>query len=344
MPFRRTLAVALLCALPFSHAFAAEEAKVATIQWALPWKPGTTLEYVSEDLSTSNLRGPERTRTTSTATVRITEALKNGFVQAWSWRDTVFAVEEGDKSTEAAMREVAAGLQDVTLEVELDAAGNYARLRNLAQITPRLREAMRPMMFLGLDKSLASIPDAARREEARKSATPQTEAFLERMLAPAVLETMLARNIQWYNGFVGIDIEPDQDYEAKVELPNPMGGATIPVTITFSLSVAEDDPDDLYVAFEQKIDRENAGAAVTAIIEGLLGDKLPDDRKQKLDISIVDEGLFVVHRPTGIVEMFESTRTVQAGAKSKVDRHRLRLANGEHDHAWRDEEDEDGGE
>lgn len=344
MKFRRTLAVALLCALPFPHAFAVEEAKVETIQWVLPWKPGITLEYVSEDLTTSNLRGPERTRTTSTATVRITEALKNGFVQAWSWRDSTLAVEEGDKSHEAAMRDVAAGLQDVVLEVELDAAGNYARLRNLAQITPRLREAMRPMVRLGLDDRLAKIPDAARREEARKSATVQTDAFLERMLAPAVLETMLARNVQWYNAFVGIDIEPDQDYEAKVELPNPMGGAPIPVTITFSLSVAGDDPDDLFVAFEQKIDRENAGAAVTAIIEGLTGEKVPGDQKQQLEISIVDEGLFVVHRPTGVVEMFESTRTVQAGAKSKVDRHRLRLANGEHDHAWRDEEVEDSGE
>lgn len=343
MTFRRTLAVALLCTLPFSHAFAAEEAVAPTIRWVLPWKSGTTLEYVSEDLTTSNVREPERTRTTSTATVRITGALKEGFVQTWSWQDTEFVVEEGDKSREAAMREVAAGLQDVVLDVELDAAGNYARLRNLAQITPRLREAMRPMALLGLDDNLAKIPDATKREEARKSATSQIGAFLDRMLAPALLETMLARNIQWYNGFVGIDIEPDQDYEAKVALPNPMGGEPIPVTLTFSLSVVADDPDDLFVAFEQKLDRGNAGAAVTAIIEGLLGDKLPGDRKP-LDISVVDEGLFVVHRPTGVVEMFESTRTVQAGARSKVERHRLRLTNGEHDHVWRDEQNEAGSE
>jgi hypothetical protein len=340
MPIHRTLAVALLCALPLSHAYAGEEAKTPTIQWVLPWKAGTALEYVSEDLETSNIREPERTRTTSTATVRIAETLKQGFVQTWSWRDTEFVVEEGDKSREAAMREAAAGLQDVTLEVDLDAAGNYARLRNLAQITPRLREAMRPIVFLALDDNLAKIPDAAKREEARKSATSQVDAFLERMLAPAMLETMLTRNIQWYNGFVGIDIEPDQNYEAKVELPNPMGGAPIPVAITFSLSVSGDDPDDLFVAFEQKLDRENAGAAVTALIEGLLGEKMPADQKRKLDLSIVDEGLFVVHRPTGVVEMFESTRTVQAGDRSKVERHRLRLVNGEHEHAWSDAQPE----
>ena len=343
MSLRRTLAAALLCALPFSQAFAGGAA-APTVRWVLPWKAGTTLEYASEDLQTSNLRGPERTRTTATATVRITEATKQGFVQAWSWKDTAVAGEEGDRSREAAMREAAAGLQDVTLEVELDASGNYARLRNLERIAPRLREAMRPMVLLGLDNQLAGIADAARREEARKATTARIDAFLERMLAPAMLETMLTRNIQWYNGFVGIDIEPEQTYEAKVELPSPAGGAPIPVTITFSLSVGDDDPDDLFVTFEQKLDRENAGAAMTAMIEGLLGEKLPADQKQKLELSIVDEGLFIVHRPSGIVEMFQSTRTVQAGEKRKVDRHRLRLLDNAHGHVWRDEEDEAGAE
>ena len=338
MSFRRTLAVALLCALPFSHSLAAEEAAAPTVKWVLPWKPGTTLEYASEDLTTNDLAKRERTRATATATVRITEATKQGFVQAWSWRDEAYVVEEGDKSGEAQMREFATAMQDVTLEVELDAGGNYARLRNLAEITPRLRHAMQPLMLAGLDASLAKIPDA-KRDEARKAAMAQVEGLVDRMLAPAVLETMLTRNIQWYNAFVGIDIEPDQDYEAKVEVANPVGGAPIPVTVTFSLSVSKEDPDDLFVAFEQKIDRENGGAAVSAIIEGLLGTTLPKDEKQ-LEISIIDEGLFVVHRPTGVVEMFEATRTLQTGGKSKVERHRSRLTNGEHEHVWTDEQEE----
>jgi hypothetical protein len=333
MSLRRTLAAALLCALPLYPALAAEEAAAPTVKWVLPWKPGTTLEYASEDLTTSDLARRERTRSTSTATVRISEALKQGFVQAWSWRDEAYVVEEGDKAGEAQMRAFAAAMQDVALEVELDADGNYARLRNLAEITPRLRQAMQPLVLAGLEGSLAGIADAGKRDEARKAAMAQVDGFIDRMLAPAVLETMLARNIQWYNAFVGIDIEPDQDYEAKVEVANPVGGAPIPVTVTFSLSVSKDDPDDLFVAFEQKIDRENGGAAAAAVIEGLLGTTLPKDQKQ-LEMSIVDEGLFVVHRPTGVVEMFEATRTVQAGDRSKVERHRLRLTNGEHEHVW----------
>ena len=136
MSFRRTLAVALLCALPSSYAFAAEEAAAPTVKWMLPWKPGATLEYASEDLTTSDLAERERTRATSTATVRITEALKEGFVQAWSWRDEAYVVEEGDKAKEAQMREFAAAMGNVTLEVELDAAATM-RVRATSRISPR---------------------------------------------------------------------------------------------------------------------------------------------------------------------------------------------------------------
>jgi hypothetical protein len=360
MSLRRTLAAALLCALPFAHAFAAElgagttaettarpadgtvaeaaaEAAVApTVKWVLPWKAGTMLEYASEDLTTKDLGGRERTRSTSTATVRISEVSDEGFVQAWSWRDNNYVVEEGDKAEEAAVREFSAALQDIVLEVQLDADGTYQGLRNLDRITPRLREATLPMISAGMDEKLAAISDEAKREEARKAGQAQVEAILDRMLAPAVVEVMLARNIQWYNALAGIDIEPDQDYEAKLELPSPVGGPAIPVTIVFSLSVSRDDPDDMYVVFEQKIDRGNAGVALSAIVESLFGTKLPAGEDAP-EMSIVDDGMFVVHRPTGVPEMFESTRTVKYGERSKVERYRLRLLNGVHEHAWKDE-------
>ena len=55
------------------------------------------------------------------------------------------------------------------------------------------------------------------------------------------------------------------------------------------------------------------------------------------EMSVVDAGIFVVHRPTGVAEMFESTRTVKFGERSKVERNRLRLLNGAHEHVWTDE-------
>jgi hypothetical protein len=343
MSFRHALAAALAFALPLSHAYAAEEAAPPTIRWELPWKAGTTLEYASEELTRSDLGQRLRTRSTSIATVRIGEVLDSGFVQTWSWRDYDYVVEEGDKAREAATRELNARMQDVALDVELDDQGSYVRLRNLAHITPRLRDTMRPMLLTGMEARLAAIADARLREDARKSAVAQVDGFLDRMFAPQMLETLLARNIQWYNGFSGIDIAPDQDYEAKVEVPNPAGGAGIPVTVTFSLSLSEEDPDDMYVVFEQTIDREHGGEAVAAIAESLLGSKLSAGQSP-VDVSVIDQGMFVVHRPTGVPEMFEATRTVKLGDKQKIERLRLRLLNGKHDHQWRPDEDVAAGE
>lgn len=338
MWFRRTLGAALLCALPPTHAVAADAAPATTVAWVLPWEAGTTLEYASEDLTVSDLAERERTRSTATATVRIVDAGEQGFVQSWSWDDSSFVVEEGDKTREAATREFNARMQDLPLEVELDRAGNYVRVHELERAIPRLREVTRPLVLANLEARLAQVPDAKLRRQARRAATAQVEEFLDRMLAPARLEVLLARNIQWYNAFTGIDGESGQEYTARTQLPNPDGGAPIPAEITYSLSAFDDDPEDLYVVFRQQIAPEYGGAAKVAIVEGLLGIRI--EGASDADIAIADEGMFAIHRTSGVVEMFETTRTVRLGEKTRTERHRLRLLNGEHAHAWR----EDGGE
>lgn len=338
---RRAVAAALLCALPAASAFAMEEeaAPVPTVEWVLPWKAGTSLVYAMED-TTRQVQGDKRehSRNSATATVRIEQASPEGFVQSWTGTGSRYEVLEGDRSDEALMQQFGKAFDGVVLEVELDAAGNYARTRNIAELASRVRGAILAGAEPGIDGELAKM-DAASRDEARGKAMERLQGIVDRMTAPAVLETMLTRNIQWYNGFVGIDIEPDQAYELVRELPNPFGGPAFPATLTFSLAVSEDDPDDVFVTFDQSIDPEKGKAAVIAATKALVGQDFPEDAMKDLAFSLHDEGLFVVHRPTGTVEMFEAIRTTRFGDREKVERHRLRLTNGEHEHAWRDEED-----
>lgn len=68
-----------------------------------------------------------------------------------------------------------------------------------------------------------------------------------------------------------------------------------------------------------------------------MGQEIPGDAMDDVAFSMLDEGLFIVHRPTGTVEMAEFTRTTKVGDKVKVERNRMRLTNGEHEHVWRDE-------
>jgi hypothetical protein len=168
----------------------------------------------------------------------------------------------------------------------------------------------------------------------------RVDPVLQTMFAPAVLEAMISRELQAYNGFVGIELEPDQAYEIETELPNPAGGPGFPAKLTFSLSVSKDDPDDLFVAYDQVVDSKKAVAGVLALGEAMVGAKIDNTGKDKIDtIDIRDEGMFLVHRPTGVIEMFETTRTTKIGDSLKVERSRMRLTNGEHAHTWRDEEE-----
>lgn len=335
----RAFAAAVLCVLSCVPAFAVEQTSAPTVQWVLPWKAGTTLVYAMEDTTTEvQDKRRSRSRSSSTTTVRITEASAEGFVQTWTSTGARFQVLDGDRAAEALMQQFASAFDGVALEVQLDAAGNYARAGNIAELAPRLREVFLAGAQLGLDQQLAKTDEDVS-GEARLKAMERMRGIVDRMTAPAVLEAMLTRNVQWYNGFVGIDIEPDETYELHTELPNPFGGPTFPATLTFSLAISSEDPEDLFVSFDQRIDPEKGRAAVISATRALLGEDLPENRLQALAFSMVDEGLFVVHRPTGTIEMFEAVRTTKFGDREKVERHRLRLTSGGHGHVWRDEQE-----
>jgi hypothetical protein len=203
-----------------------------------------------------------------------------------------------------------------------------------------MRTAFRAALAAVIDKEVAKIDEAARRDARRKEMQTIIDGLADRISAPPVLEALITRNIASYNNFVGLDIEPDMEYTLDVELPNPFGGPNFPAKLVVSLSVSEDDPDDIFVAFSQTIDAEKAEAALVAAGEALLGTKLTaEEAKKELNLSVEDEGLFVVNLPTGVVEMFESKRTTKVEDKLKIERHRMRLTNGEHEHVWTDEQE-----
>ncbi|MCC8362822.1 hypothetical protein LK996_06995 [Lysobacter sp. A6] len=332
---RRALAVALLCALPVLPAFAEEAAPAPTVKWVIPWKAGMELKYATESNEVEVRDGKrQHERTRSNDTMRLTQATADGFQQTWTSADPQFDVLEGDKAMEGLARETFAKVGDLEVVVALDKDGNYARIENIDALSKFMREAMRPLASQGLAKQ------GDMNESDRQEAAEMVDGILDRMTQPAVVEAMIGRDLQWYNGFVGIDIEPDTDYGVETELPNPMGGPAFPAKLTFSLSVSEDDPDDLFVAFEQTIDPVKGAKALAAMAATLVGEEHKDGLDDVIkSIEVKDEGLFVVHRPTGVIEMFETTRTTKVAGRDKVERNRMRLTNGDHAHEWVDEQE-----
>ncbi|WP_197426995.1 hypothetical protein [Noviluteimonas gilva] len=341
MPFRRTLVVALLCALPMLSAAAAEEAAKApeTIKWILPWKDGVSLTYAVESTSNDGTTDtPQSTRMTGTDVVRITESSPEGFLQTWTSSGGKFEIQASNQVAQAQMQAFADALKDLPVAAQLDAAGNFMKLRNMDVIVPRFQSALRPLFKNMLDAELAKITDEKARAKKQAEAMPLLDRITDTITSPAMIEGLIAGNISWYNGFVGIDVEPDAEYGLDVELPNAAGGPPIPARLTYSLSVSPDDPDDLYVVFLQAADSEKAQDALRESANRLVDGKISKEALAEVDVGIKDEGLFVVHRPTGVVEMFETTRTTTVHGKEKTQRTRMRLLDGDHDHVWKDED------
>ena len=339
---RHPLAAAFACTLLLAPvvlpAFAAEpEIAAAKVKWDMPWKTGVSLEYATEYLEDETEDGKRsRSRSTDTTTVRIEQAHDKGFVQSWTSKDSKYVVLDGE-SDEAEVNALNAAMAGVPVEVTLDADGNYAGMHNLDAILPKLRKAMTPIIKAGAEKEVAKMTDAKARAEAEKN-LGNADAMVDRLFTPAFVEALLTRMISTYNGFVGIELEPDQAYELDTELPNPFGGAPMPAKLTFSLSISGEDPEDLFVAYEMNVDPEKMAAMAIDIGEKLADKKATAEEKAEFkSVELKDEGLFVVHRPTGIIEMFEDTRTTRHGKTEKIERHRMRQLDGAHDHVWRDE-------
>lgn len=333
MSLRRTLLAALLCALTTPAAFAAEQAGAApAVKWVLPWQSGTTLEYANEEFGVDDLGEHEVTRGTSSVTVRILAASEKGFIQAWTWGDNRYEVIEGDKSEEAWVGALATAVDGMTLEVELDPSGNYSRVHNLPAFAARQRQAIRPILLdATLQQVLAEEPDLAMHDAMRAITAAAVDGELDKMFSPEFVDLMFATDIRWYNAFAGIEAVPGKQYQATTELA--MDGISAPVPLTYRLETRPESPDDLFVVFERKIDRQVSEGLVIAMIEGELDEGLSDHQKQQ-ELVVLDQGTYIVHRRTGVVEMFEGTRTTRVGDKRKVDRLRLRQLDGAHEHSW----------
>ena len=335
---RRPLALALCSAFIASHAFAAEPA-AGNIKWSAPWKAGMTLEYATSSL-TEETQGGTTTRELETdiEIVAITEATDKGFLQTWKSKPGAYRVVEMAPAQKAMVEALAAGMAGEAVEIELAKDGTVERARNAAALVGKMKALTRPLFEKEIEAQVATLPpdqQAARRAAARENTTRA----LDTMFSPDMAEALLLRKPTAFNGFFGIDVEPETTYEASFEAPMPLGGPSLPMKTTFVVSVSEDDPDDLFIDFETQADQDKFAELVKHMGSKLSGGHVwtEAELKQIAGVSMRDKGLFVVHRPTGVIEMFETTRTTTSEGKVKVERERMRQLGGAHDHVWTDE-------
>lgn len=310
------------------------------IEWVVPWRDGMALRYATEDYDVDiGAGGRESTRTSGIDVVRITEARADGYLQVWSFEDARYDVIEGDREGAAAMQGMLESLSDMVLEVELDAAGNYAGIRNLDAVAARMRPVMKQMILAGVDAGkTAADGDAAGNVEARAAGMALVDGMVERFTAPEVLAPVLSEDAVRYNDLVGAELEDGREYEVDIELPNPVTGGVLPARTSIGAYVRASEPDDVFIEWTTRPDPVKAAEAAALAAGKLFEEEVAAAvREQVQALSIIDSGFVLFRRSTGVLELLEATRTTRADGVLKVERRRMRLLDGDHDHAWADQ-------
>lgn len=343
----RRFASLLLLALCCTNAVAQEPAAAPPAEAApvidlpLPWKVGQVLRYAYENTDAKQSPGKrEKTRLTSITELRTRRADKDGFDVHWASHDTVYKTLEGDASLDALMAPAMGQMEQLPMEVVLDADGGYRAIRNIDQLSARMRVAMAPVAKASLEAGLraAGAPQAGSPEQRKAQAEALLKTYLDNISAPKLLEATATRQVRNIAFFNAGGLEDDAWYTLETELPNPTGGAAFPAKLEYGLWVSEDDPEDVYIRWTSTIDPVKGAAALADTVRRLFGEGLPlapeDLPKQ---VAIEDAGLMLVHRPTGMVEMYEDERTTTFGKTRNYERTRMRLLDAGHGHEWADE-------
>jgi hypothetical protein len=303
----RTAAVAILVLLP------AVAAATPAIDLPSPWRTGQRLEYASESRidATDAAGARERTRVTDTTTVSVVRA-GAGVVQDWTSRNAVVEALEGDPAKAATQRATLAALEGFVLRLTVDSDRNV-HLDNLDALAERLRPVVRQAMTRQAEAAVAKMPEA-QREAARARLPSRVDAVLAQVTAPAALDPVVGRQARAYLAYVGASLEPGRRVVRDSDLPLPDGGS-VPAKLTTQLV-----PDPAH--------RNHAIVRWRAAADPQRGVPLP------AGLVVEDAGFVLIDRRDGVVELFEDTRTVGDGATTKVERQRMRLTSGSHDHAW----------
>ena len=341
---RAGAALALLLALAWpGPAAARKNAPPEVIEWVAPWREGVTLRYATEsDDVAIGADGKERSRTTAIETIRITAAHDDGFVQEWTFADARYEQIEGGSEQEALVRQALESLPDLALEVDLDASGNFRRLRNVDQLVDALRPALVDVFEQALQSGIRAgggLPEAADGEATPADVRLAAAGIADRMTGPDFLEALLSRDAAAYNDLFGAILKAGVPLDVDIEMEGPLGLGRMPARVTLLMTPGAPGSDEAVLDWTTRFSREESAEIALAAAEHLYGIGASDDERAQVmaDMSIIDTGHARFRRSTGVPLMMETLRTVRAAGEHWVERRRMRLLDDTHGHAWPDD-------
>jgi hypothetical protein len=238
----------------------------------------------------------------------VTEASAERTMLDWTFGATT--VESGQLGQDPLFLAASQVVNDLVLQITLDASGEYSGLANEAEITSKLQRAI-DVIVSGF---AAKLPP-----EQRKG----FQASVGRALPPPVVIASATREAQMYFGLNGVTVAVGQAVEIDVDQPNPLGSGVIPATVSIRAESVTPDAavlttrttyDDAALLRLTRALVEQSGAPVSAEVLA----RLPP-------VKMDDEARYVFDRTVGLMRQVNVTRRVTAGTTQRLDSWEIRL-------------------
>jgi hypothetical protein len=303
--------VALLLCLTSTAAVAQAPSSIP-----LPWKVGTKLAYHSTLVNESTDKGVTLTGTErSDITIEVTQASDEGFVQVWREANTDFATTDTAPGVAADLetkKKLAAAMSDLGVEVELDSAGRFQRVRNWQALGERMRDVMRPM----LRAQARSRPGAANLTD--DDIDDRLELFLRFATGESSINGTLGKHPKQYNLFTAPAAAPGKPvrYEGAIESGVP--GYRMPTVGMLELIATDEAADTVTLRWTEAVDTAREPAMVLEVAESMLGLAPSADRAAALkDLEMRDQADVVINRSTGVPMHLVRVRTLRLADRSE---------------------------
>ena len=303
LPCRIALAVVLLgLALPAA----------ATVTLPLPWKDGMRVNYLGRSIQEDQRGGKtRRTETRETDVLRITEAGPQGFLQVWRTSDTQVKVSgdaDGLENDRKLMLALATRFERLPMQAELDAKGNFVRLRNWEALGAAMREVMLPAL---MEQNRAKAKAAGVDEATLRS---RLEPALQRLTSEQALSSTLGRQAAVYNFFTGASLARGKPVSYTDVVPSPWTADVLPTRGSFELG--EVNANTVTIRWKQSLDTAKAADVMKRVVRQLVGE-LPKGEPAP-ELSLTDTATVVMERRTGLPLRIQQVRRIQAGGSVKT--------------------------
>jgi hypothetical protein len=304
--FPRRWALLLMLLAPAAQA-------ATTVTLPLPWKLGMRVNYLGRSVQEDTRGGKtRRTETRETDVLRITEAGPRGFLQVWRTSDSQVKVSgnaAGLESDRALMLALARRFERLPMEAELDAQGNFTRLRNWQALGTAMREVMLPVLVENnrAKAKAAGVDDATLRA--------RLEPALQRITGEQALASTLGRQAAVYNFFTGASLVRGKPVAYTDVAPSPWTPDILPTKGTFELG--EVNANTVTIRWTQSLDTDKGAEVMQRVVRQLVGGELPKGEPPP-PLSLSDTATVVMERRTGIPLRIEQKRRIQAGGSVKT--------------------------